>query len=140
VSIIKVLLVLGVAGGSVYYVRQHGGLTALIHEKLEKKDTGFVDVPQPSNLDTTAVLVIAAENCPKEDAQRADRLYGDLRARGIRTTRLHAIVFERITDPDKAQNLNAVMNDRALPKVFVNGRAKANPTLDEVLKELGASK
>ena len=139
-KIIKVLLVLGVASGSVYYVRQHGGLSALINEKLEKNASGFLDVPQPTNLDTLSVHVIAAENCPKEDAQRADRLFADLRARGVRTIRGHAVIIDGATDLERVQNLNSVMQSGALPVVFVHGRAKANPTLDDVLKELDRRK
>jgi hypothetical protein len=41
-------------------------------------------------------------------------------------------------DPAIGVRLNSVMNGE-LPIVFVNGRGKANPTLEEVIAEFGAS-
>ena len=49
--------------------------------------TGFVMLPTPSNGNAKTVMVLAAENCPKEDARRADELANELARRHIPYTR-----------------------------------------------------
>ena len=93
---------------------------------------GFVSLPIDA-IDPDVVLVGAAENCPKEDARRADRLAEDLSRSGVRVQRAHSVSFSS-NDPDAFGHINAVMNG-SLPIVFVRGNAKANPTLEEVLAE-----
>jgi hypothetical protein len=93
---------------------------------------GFVSLPQVEGQTPGAVLVFAAQDCPLEDAQRADSLASELSRSGVPVRRINDISFSG--DPAEAGRLSAVMNG-ALPIVFVNGRGKANPTLSEVLAE-----
>src|SRR5262249_22662943 len=99
-------------------------------------ENGFVQVPPPANQSPDTIYVLAAENCPKEDAQRADRLAATLANEKIPVVRTHSIAFNSVPmdDPNIAKRLEAVMNG-PLPIVFVRGRAKGNPELDEVLAE-----
>lgn len=96
---------------------------------------GFVALPPVIGASTSSVLVIAAENCPEEAAQRADRLAEQLGRERIPVSRLHRTEFD-IPGGDAvvAQRLLSIMNGE-LPIVFVNGRAKSNPTLEEVIDE-----
>jgi hypothetical protein len=100
--------------------------------------TGFVAMPMPSNLPADRVIVLAAENCPKEDARRADELAAALARRDIPHLRAHHVEFapQGLTSAD-LRRINAVLHGE-LPAVLVKGRGKANPTLDEVLAEYRA--
>jgi hypothetical protein len=99
-------------------------------------ENGFVQVPPPANQAQDTIYVLAAENCPKEDAQRADRLAATLANEKIPVVRTHTIAFNSVPmdDPNIAKRLEAVMNG-PLPIVFVRGRAKGNPELEDVLAE-----
>lgn len=99
-------------------------------------ENGFVQVPPPANQAQDTVYVLAAENCPKEDAQRADRLAATLANEKIPVVRTHNIAFNSVPmdDPNIAKRLEAVMNG-PLPIVFFRGRAKGNPELEDVLAE-----
>ena len=137
-NLIKVLLVLSAAGFAYKYWHEHragaepaAGATAT----GEAGTRGFVDLPAVSGAAPNAVLVIAAENCPEEAAQRADQLAYRLRSHGVPVTRLHQVNFDIPNgDPAVAQRVMSVMNGD-LPIVFVRGRAKSNPSLDDVLAE-----
>jgi hypothetical protein len=95
---------------------------------------GFVDIPIPDGQEPAIVYVVAAENCPHEEAQRADRLAEDLSRGNISVQRMHHVGFTSIKDASEAQRVSAVMNGE-LPIVFVNGRAKANPSIEDVIAE-----
>jgi len=92
-------------------------------------------MPTPDGQDQTIVYVIAAENCPHEDAQRADRLAAALSEEHIPVQRSHHVGFSAIHDNAEAARVNTVMNGE-LPIVFVHGRAKSNPTLEDVQNEI----
>jgi hypothetical protein len=102
----------------------------------ERKGTRAMTVPcSRRGQSPAAVLVVAAEDCPHEDAQRADRLAEDLSRNGVPVLRTHHIGFTLAgADGDQLERINVVMKG-PLPIVFVRGRAKANPLLKEVLAE-----
>jgi hypothetical protein len=61
-----------------------------------------------------------------------------LASRNIPSLRSHDVSFAATNpEPGIGERLNAVMNGE-LPIVFVNGKGRANPTLDEVISEYGA--
>jgi hypothetical protein len=136
-SFVKLLLILGVAGALVHFWNERDAKSA--PKLADVSPNGFIALPAATNLNTNRVIVLAAENCPKEDARRADNLAEELGRRNIPYTRAHSANFD-VPNPDPAilRRLDSVMKG-ALPIVFVNGRAKANPTLDEVLAEYRAS-
>ena len=136
-NVVKMLLLLAVIGAAFHFWNERDAKSAL--KTADVSRNGFVVVPAPTNWNADTVIVLAAEDCPKEDAQRADRMADELGRRKIRYTRAHSAHFDLPdADPVVLKRLNLVMNG-PLPIVFVNGRAKANPTLDDVLSEYEAS-
>jgi len=101
---------------------------------------GFVAMPAMAGSDPKQVVVFAPENCPSEKAQQADDLAQQLASRNIPSVRSHDVSFSSSDmDPAIGVRLNSVMNGE-LPIVFVNGRGKANPTLEEIIAEYGATR
>ena len=88
---------------------------------------------------TEGASLFRPTSCPHEDAQRADSLAEDLSRKGIPVIRTHTINFN-LAAPDNsvAERINSVMKG-SLPIVFVRGRAKPNPTLEEVVAEYQGS-
>lgn len=135
-SFIKILLIAGMLGTAYHYWKKPPRIaaapTAAAHSGHA---TGFVSLPPVNGAPADTVMVVAAENCPHEDAQRADRLTAELKGRGIPVLRSHQVSFT-IDSPDSAvpERINAVMTGQ-LPIVFINGRAKPNPSLDDVIAE-----
>lgn len=136
-NFIKLLVILGIAGAGYHYWKQHhdGHSSTAAVEAAMTSENGFVAMPSVEGQSTDAVLVVAAENCPHEDAQRADSLAADLSRKGVPVVRTHTINFN-LPGPDSAvvDRINSVMTG-SLPIVFVHGRAKPNPTLEEVVDE-----
>lgn len=129
-NFLKLVLVVAIGAAAYFYWQHDSG----------SSPRGFVSLPQVRGQSPASVLVVAAENCPHEDAQRADQLARDLSKNGLPVVRIHNVGFDF---PGKERpnidRINAVMSG-SLPIVFVHGRAKANPTLAEVLAEYKASK
>ena len=119
-SLLRVLLVAGIAGG--------------VYHQATKPRAPAAN-PAAAMPATSNVVVVAAENCPKEDAQRADHLAAELTRQGIPVMRTLSVSFT-ITEPDSGLpgRLNAIMNG-PLPAVFIDDRAKSNPSLAEVVAE-----
>lgn len=132
-SIFRLLLVIAVAAGGYHYWRQSSQSQSVAEATTRN---GFVGLPPVEGQSPTAVLVVAAEDCPHEDAQRADRLAEELSRNGIAVVRTHNVSFS-LDGPDSGalERINSVMNG-PLPIVFVRGRAKGNPSLSEVLQEV----
>jgi hypothetical protein len=129
---IKVLIILAAAYGGYQYWQQHQAEKALL---AVTNANGFVELPTaPDGQNRNTVYVVAAENCPHEAAQRADRLAEALVGRNVPVERTHHVSFSTLTDMTQAQRVSAVMNSE-LPIVFVNGHAKSNPSIDEVISE-----
>lgn len=134
-SFIRLLIVVGLAGGAYHYWKEHRAGAVQAASGPAVSAHGFVALPPADGQNPRSVYVIAAENCPHEDAQRADRLAEDLGRRGIPVVRSHNISFSlNGADSSVAQRITSVMNG-PLPIVFVQGRARSNPSLDEVLAE-----
>lgn len=100
---------------------------------------GFVRMPPMADGNPKQVVVFAPEDCPAEKAREADDLAHQLASRNIPTVRTHNVTFTS-TDPDPkvGVRLDSVMKGE-LPIVFVNGRGKANPTIEQVIAEYGAT-
>ena len=134
-NLLKIILAITLAFGAYKY--WHGHQVAKATREATNAN-GFVAVPPVQGAAEDTVLVVAAENCPHEDAQRSDRLAQDLARRGIPVRRTHNVGFAFTSvEGDTMDRLNTVMQG-PLPIVFVNGRAKGNPSLDEVLDEVKA--
>jgi hypothetical protein len=138
-SIWKLLVVAALAGGAyhVYTKKQarDAAAEAVADAGPAVSGNGFVLMPQVGGHSGRSVLVIAAENCPLEDAARADRLTADLQSNGVPVQRTHNVSFTfDAPDPAAMQRMQSVMSGQ-LPIVIVRGRGKANPSLGEVLAE-----
>jgi hypothetical protein len=98
-------------------------------------DNGFLELATPTGADPKKVWIVAAANCPKEGARRAEALARDLAEHAVAFERHASISFSADAgDPALFRRLDAILNGET-PIVFVNGRIKANPALDEVLAE-----
>ena len=133
------LLLLLTAVGAMYHYKCARYSSSNSSDSDAAEYHGFVQLPKVIGFNEARVMIIAAENCPRADAQRADRLAQELQDRGIPVSRAHEVEFnpEHI-DLAVAQKIPAVM-DGPLPIVFIHGRAKGNPTLDDVVAEYQAS-
>jgi len=143
----RLLLILALAGGGYYYWTEHKAeiaattpgamVSSASTPEPPPSPNGFIALPAMDSAGPQQVLVFAPVNCPSEVAQQADGMARELTMRGIPAQRVHDVSFTS-TDPDPriGRRLNQVMNGQ-LPIVFVNGRGKANPTLDQVVAEYG---
>jgi len=137
-NLAKLLLVLAAAGFAYqYWTKHHQASEATASASSTESRNGFVDLPPVTGANPARVLVIAAEDCPEAAAQRADRLAEQLSQSGIPVTRAHEVSFN-IPNASIAQRINTVMNGEP-PIVFVGGKAKSNPSLDEVTAEFKAA-
>lgn len=98
----------------------------------------FVEVVMPSETASSMVYILAPINCPKKGRRRADRLEKELISRGIPVERRSRILIG--PSNSSKYELERYMRSVAVlkgevPAVFVNGRAKANPSVDEIVDE-----
>jgi hypothetical protein len=133
VNLLKIAFILVVAAGGYNHWRQYRATADALSGYSDER--GFLALPPVNGRNPASILVIAAENCPHDDAQRADRLAEELLRRGLPVVRAHSVRFSLPSD-DRAvvARIETVLNG-PLPLVFVHGRAKANPTLGQVLAE-----
>ena len=135
-NLIKLLLLVAIAGGGYHYWKKHSierDLAAVTSEG------GFVSIPVPDGMSPHGVVVFAPQNCPSDAAQRAYALISDLGGRGVPVSRADSASFGDLPDAAAAERVRAVMSGE-VPIVFVNGKAKANPSLEEVVAEYRRSK
>lgn len=135
-SMIKVVALLAIAFLGYQYWHKHRAATETAEST---SDNGFVQLPALSSGSTRAVVIFAAENCPEEGARRADDLAHELDNRNIPYVRAHDAQFDQVTDQEQVERITSIMNGD-VPIVFVNGKAKANPTLEEVVSEYGGAR
>lgn len=138
-NLTKLIIVLCAAGFAYHHWgKQYLGSEQAAGAASAPSRNGFVALPAVAGASTKAVLIIAAENCPEEAAQRADRLAEDLARGGVPVSRLHSVSFDIPNgDSSVADRVMSVMNGE-LPIVFVHGKAKSNPRLEEVFSEYRA--
>ena len=91
-KLIKLLLILGFVGFAFNYWQKN--YSDYQTGAAGTSDYGFVTLPKPSNLDTDAVIILAAKNCTKEAARKAEYLADELGRRDIPYTRASSISFE----------------------------------------------
>ncbi len=100
---------------------------------------GFVTMPPMDGGNPNQVVVFVPEDSPPEKAQKADELAQQLGTRNIPTLRTHSVSFaSSVLDPKVGVRLDSVMKGEP-PIVFVNGRGKANPTLEQIIAEYRAT-
>jgi hypothetical protein len=135
-SLLRVVVVVGIAASGYAAWKHYEGAGARAQEAAESAPSpnGFESVPLDG--DRNSVVIFAPLNCSREEAQRADFLADTLSRRGIPVKRTQEanISFSGIPDDATASRVKGVMNG-PLPIVFVKGRAKSNPTIEETVAE-----
>lgn len=130
-----VFFALVVAGAGYYFWNQH-------QETIEQQAiadsadaSGFIQLPATVGVDPDKVLILAAPNCPKAGAQRAEALAEALAERGIPYVQSGHIQF-RATPGQRfdKRRLDSVMLGPT-PVVLIHGRGKSNPSVDDVVAE-----
>jgi hypothetical protein len=132
-NLVRALILICFAAGSYAYWKHHHPSPRQLAAQGQTAPGEFVSLPPVEGQRPRTVFVVAAENCPHEDAQRADRLAEALAQKGIPVERSHRVEFQFTSQPDAAtvESIKKIMNG-PLPAVFVNGRAKSNPSPEEV--------
>lgn len=142
-NLIKTLLMLclGIAAGGYVWKQQHKSLAAIesasnVESSPRLSDTGFTTLPPAEGQSYGTVFIVAPLNCTHEEAKRADRLAENLSRQGIPLKRTQNIGFsiKSAPEPEVMGRMSSIMNG-PLPIVFINGRAKSNPSLEEVVAE-----
>ncbi len=139
----SVIFVLVIAGAGYHYWNKqqteeikHQAEAAL---STNASSNGFVNLPPLENANSEGVVIFAPVNCPSDAARRADMLAEELSRQGIPFTRASNASFTFSNpDPVVLEKVDAVMSGE-VPIVFINGSAKANPTIDEVVDEYGTT-
>lgn len=101
---------------------------------------GFIPIVTAPGSARNVAIVLAALNCPSAQAQRADALAAELTRLGLANQRANnysASISSRDQMP-LLNHTNAVLGGE-IPIVIINGRAKANPTAEEVRAEYSAA-
>lgn len=131
----KFMIVIGLVG---YGYHWWNGKSAAETDARLNSPVGFVSAVMPDGVRPNTVIILAPQNCPSDEAQRADTLASRLTRAGIPNTRSSSYEAN-IADPTKEQQaavqraVNVINGE--VPAVFVNGMAKANPSFDEVVSE-----
>ena len=119
-----------------------GGVWLYSNHELKKMDAeeavstqGFVAMTMPDGMSAHGVIIFSPKDCPSDAAQRAEALAQSLRSAGVEFSRSDAAEFGDLPDAETVARIEAVMNG-PVPVVFVNGKAKANPSAQEVIAEL----
>ena len=145
-DIIRTLIVVSVIGGGYAYWHNHRTPLNEIEYGVQMNSSsqitsnGFAYLPSADRQNSKTVYVVAAENCPHEDAQRADHMASDLSQKGIPVERIHDVQFIIPGQPDSSTmaRISSIM-EGPLPIVFISGRAKSNPSIEEVVAEFNSS-
>lgn len=118
-----------------------------IEALMPTNNNGFTTIPNKFiSLDTDRVIIYAPINCPSTTAQKADYLANELKRLKIPYSRINRFT----TSADAGQitkeqwqafskKINELLNQSG-PKVFIKGKLKADPTLDEIISEYDATK
>jgi len=140
VNSIKWALIAVLLGGGVHVWHHHQ--RAVVERELASvaDSNGFVPIATAPGSARNVVIVLAALNCPSAQAQRADALAAQLTRLGVANQRANNY-YASITSRDQMPLVNRtnVVLGGEIPIVIINGRAKANPTIEEVQAEYSAS-
>ncbi len=133
------LLVAGVGVWKTYVASGRVDPKAWVSERVGKDDSGpsargFQSIPLPDGVSARGVVVFAPKHCTSDAARRTDDLVRHLSKHGIAYVRTDSANFNNLTSQDEASRVMSVMNG-PVPIVYVNGKAKANPTPQEVVAE-----
>ena len=106
-------------------------------------ENGFVETPPLQGSERNVVTILAPENCPSDQAQRAAALDEALTGMGIPHTMGDSMSFDMMEGtPENRAKVDAAVKvfNQGAPAVFINGMAKSNPTAEEVAAEYRRTK
>jgi hypothetical protein len=114
------------------------GAGASAATEVRASANGFVSLPAPFTGPADRLLVLAPPNCPSEEGRRADELVRQLNLDGFPCSRSGNASVASGREPTEAEmsRLNTIMLG-PLPIVFINGRARNNPSISEIESEYG---
>jgi hypothetical protein len=132
----KLILAASVVGGGVHVWHVHEQAVALRSLQASGDTYGFVPVLTAGGAPQNTAIILAALNCPSAQAKRADALAAKLDELGIPNTRANNYSVTNVTREQAPliKQTSAVLGGE-IPVVIINGRAKANPSLDDVVAE-----
>ena len=135
-GLFRFLLFLAVIGFAAHWWKDRH--TSSVAPAEAANPSGFVQAAMPDGAPPNTIVILAPHNCPSDGAQRADSLARELEGRRIPV--LRSSNYTASSDGSDAEGRASL--DRALsilngeiPAVFVNGMAKANPSVQEVIAE-----
>ena len=133
-GLIKIILFLVALGYGAQYVKDH-----YIDAVADTKGPGgFVPVPSAQGLNSDAVTIVTTPTATEVAAARADAIAKALSAKGIPVLRAQQVDFAGAGSDSVTSARAMLIMGGEQPVVVVRGKAKSNPTLDEVLLELRA--
>ena len=100
---------------------------------------GFTSIPRPDGVPPRGVIVFAPEHCTSDAARRTEELVRHLSRQHVTYVRTDRASYNSLSSQEEATRVMAVMNG-PVPIVYVNGKAKANPTPAEVVAEVRGKK
>jgi hypothetical protein len=132
----KVLLAAALIGGGMHVWQLHQ--QRVLDRKLQAAadSNGFVPIVAASDTPPNTAVILAALNCPSAQAQRADAMAAKLHQLGIPNMRASNYSLSGITREQMpmVEQTSAVLGGE-VPIVIINGMAKANPSISEVVAE-----
>lgn len=131
----KLIILLCVAYAAYHFWSEHHGRIAggTAGSVIKASANGFVPLPLGANNPPEKVWVCAPPYCPSKKGQRADELMRLLPNAGIQCARTATVHFAAANEADW-DRINSIWMSGG-PVVFVNGRAKNNPTIAEIIAE-----
>jgi hypothetical protein len=132
----KLILAASVVGGGVHVWHVHAQTVATRNLQASGDAYGFVPVLAASGAPTNTAIILAALNCPSAQAKRADALAAKLDELGIPNTRANNYAVANVTrdQTPMIKQTSAVLGGE-IPVVIINGKGKANPSVDDVVSE-----
>jgi hypothetical protein len=132
----KLILAASVVGGGVHVWHAHEQTIATRQLQASGDAYGFVRVLAANGAPQNTAIILAALNCPSAQAKRADALAARLDELGIPNRRANNYAVANVTR-DQApmiKQTSAVLGGE-IPVVIINGKGKANPSIDDVVSE-----
>jgi hypothetical protein len=138
------LLVAGVGAWKSYVSSGRVDPKAWVSERVGHADDGpseqgFRSIPLPDGVSARGIVVFAPKHCTSDAARRTEDLIRHLSRHGVAYARTDSANFNNLASQADASRVMSVMNG-PVPIVYVNGKAKANPTPQEVVAELRGKK
>lgn len=140
-NILKLAIVAGVIGFAYnHWWKPSATAKAVTVTVASVTANGFLTMPPVAGGYGREVLIVAPVNCSADGARRADELASELSRRKIPIARSNNFSFNFIDAPPGAVDRILDIGRGEVPIVFVGGKVKANPSLDEVLTEFSATR